>query len=125
MKGKKPYKCPICNYEFTHKQNLDRHIFAVHDGKNPHKCTICDATFKHIYNVKSHIQAVHDGIKPYGCSFCNYSTNHKPSLEKHRIAMHETNLEKKKSVQLPKKFKCQICSLKFIINIPFFKREIG
>ena len=36
--------------KFTNKQNLKKHIEAVHEGIKPFKCSICDVKFANNYN---------------------------------------------------------------------------
>ena len=58
--GKKPHQCSICDYSFANKQNLKKHIDAVHEGKKPHKCLICDYSFSRKDQLKNHIDANHE-----------------------------------------------------------------
>ena len=41
-KGKKPFKCDICDYRSPQKCHLNRHIASIHEGKKPFRCDICD-----------------------------------------------------------------------------------
>ena len=66
-KGKKLYKCLICDYNFTKKSNLKTHIDAIHEGKKPHKCSICDYSCTRKASFKIHIDAIHEGKKPHKC----------------------------------------------------------
>ena len=44
-KGKKPFKCNICDASFTRKGSLNIHMGSVHEGKKLFKCSICDTGF--------------------------------------------------------------------------------
>ena len=36
--------------KFANKQNLKKHVEAVHEGIKPFKCSICDLKFANNYN---------------------------------------------------------------------------
>ena len=36
--------------KFTNKQNLKKHVEAVHEGIKPFKCSVCDVEFANNYN---------------------------------------------------------------------------
>ena len=70
---------------FADKQNLKKHVEAVHEGINPFRCSICDlfannynpliqewylSSFVDEQNLEKHVEAVHEGIKPFKCSIC-------------------------------------------------------
>ena len=44
-KGKKSFKCNVCDTAFSEKSNLNGHIESVHDRKKPFRCNICDSSF--------------------------------------------------------------------------------
>ena len=37
---KKPFKCDLCNAEFTSKQRMKGHIATIHEGEKQFKCDI-------------------------------------------------------------------------------------
>ena len=81
---------------FADKQNLKKHVEAVHEGIKPFKCSICDLKFANNYNpliqewylssfvdkqnLKKHVEAVHEGIKPFKFSTCDFkfANNYNP-----------------------------------------------
>ena len=58
MKGKK-IECDRCGAKFPLKQNLNRHIEAVHEGKKPFKCDKCDVCFTQKSSMRTHISKIH------------------------------------------------------------------
>ena len=51
--------------KFTNKQNLKKHVEAVHEGIKPFKCSVCDVKFANKQNLKKHIETIHEGIKSF------------------------------------------------------------
>ena len=98
-KGTKSHTCSICDYSFSRKDHLMKHIESVHEGKKPHKCSICDYSASSNGNLKKHIEAVHEGKKPHKCSICDYSFSEKHHLKKHIESVHKGE----------KPHKCSIC----------------
>ena len=43
-RGRCATKCYICKISFSHNSSLKTHIAMVHEGKKPFKCPICDYT---------------------------------------------------------------------------------
>ena len=39
MKGKKPFKCEICDVTFAKKGDMKNHISSIHEREGPLKCT--------------------------------------------------------------------------------------
>ena len=60
---KKPFKCDICEYRCSQKNDMKRHIESVHEKKEPFKCDICDQKFNRKTNMTRHVATVHGGIK--------------------------------------------------------------
>ena len=54
-KESKSHKYSVCDYSCTQKQDLKRHIDAIHENKKPHKCSICDQSFSLKDSLKKHI----------------------------------------------------------------------
>ena len=57
--GKKPFKCNICEANFSRKDGLKTHVMNIHEQKKPLKCSICEATFSEKIGLKTHILNIH------------------------------------------------------------------
>ena len=60
---KKPFKCSICDKNFSEKGSMTKHMESVHEGKKPFKCSICDNNFSKKSNLTKHISSVHEEKK--------------------------------------------------------------
>ncbi|ESN95789.1 hypothetical protein HELRODRAFT_114581 [Helobdella robusta] len=60
----KPWKCPHCEKEFSHKSLLSIHS-RVHSKLKPFVCPVCAARFTQLGSLKSHISCVHFGEKSH------------------------------------------------------------
>ena len=106
---KRPFKCDICNMEFTRKFHLKNHIRCVHEKKKlikPYKCEICAKAFVAPSDLKLHHAVVHEGKKPFSCKECEENFASKQALLAHTRRRHtEEGLSEKRL----KIFFCQIC----------------
>ena len=57
---KKPFKCSVCEYEYSESSNINRQIASVHEGKKPFYCKICKPSFSEKGNMVLHISAIHE-----------------------------------------------------------------
>lgn len=106
---KRIFGCRRCNYVTDRKNNLKRHVMAMHqrcgrmleccdlafDSKaalrdhvisyhdSGYSCLYCQRSFCRKALLKRHL-AVHDGRKDYACADCGYATSHKSNLERHK-----------------------------------------
>ena len=85
---KKPFKCDMCDYSFSEKGSLKRHIASVHEGKKPFKCDVCSYSASERANLKRHIESVHEGIK-YICVICDKGFSSKSHLNRHVSSVHQ------------------------------------
>ena len=97
---KKKYKCSYCDRGFTRRDNMKKHIAAVHEGQKPFKCSICEASFTQSHHLKTHTKTVHEGQK-FKCSICDSSFTQSGDLKRHIATVHE------------KSFHCSICDASF------------
>ena len=65
---KKPFKCDMCDYSFSEKGSLKKHIASVHEGKKPFNCSICGYNCSEKGTLKKHIASVHEGKKVIKCT---------------------------------------------------------
>lgn len=60
-----PFKCsePGCNFEYTHRANLDQHMANTHTSdpatRKAHVCPVCSASYDKASSVKTHLK-LHD-----------------------------------------------------------------
>ena len=80
---KKPFKCEICNAEFTSKHGMKGHIATIHEGKKLFKCDICNASFGKKGNLNKHVATVHEGKKQFKCDICNAEFTSKGGMKGH------------------------------------------
>ena len=59
----KKFKCQICEFEFTQKCSLKKHIMFVHEKQKPFKCAICQKDFSRKLYLIDHIKSQHPAIK--------------------------------------------------------------
>ena len=45
MKGKKPFKCLVCDATFAGRDELNNHVASVHKVKGPFDYNTCDVGF--------------------------------------------------------------------------------
>ena len=56
--GQKPFKCDICDYTSSGKNNMDKHVAAVHEEKKPFKCDSCDYQCSLKIHMKTHSHCI-------------------------------------------------------------------
>ena len=78
-------ECSICDYCALRKENLKKHIEAVHEEEKPLKVK-CSAYVQTLLNLKEHIDSVQVICE---CSICDYRALGKEHLKKHIEAVHE------------------------------------
>ena len=89
----------ICDYMFSQKGDMIRHVATVHEKKKPHKCPLCDDCFGVKSSLKVHIRIVHEGIKrtpcikPFFCPICSGSFSLNAKLKKHMVSAHNLKAE--------------------------------
>ena len=97
QEGTKPFKCDICNSNFSRKDGLKRHK-SVHEGNKSQQCFVSRTA------LNRHIEEVHAGIKEYKCKTCEKQYTSKGNLNLHIRTVHEGK----------KPYSCEICDHRFI-----------
>ena len=93
MKNKNLHECGLCEFIFTQKTDLNRHMKTVHNTSNTSQekfqCKICDKDFQRIDNLQRH-EKIHQKFNiKIVCEVCLKHFNTKDDLKMHRIAYHE------------------------------------
>ncbi|XP_064638437.1 histone-lysine N-methyltransferase PRDM16-like [Lineus longissimus] len=106
---KKRHRCHHCRYSTNRRNNLQRHIQAMHSQTAiPLRC--CGTDFQNKAALRQHTRAchrdgytcqecgrvfcrkallrrhhsVHSGVREHVCDMCDYATSHKSNLERHK-----------------------------------------
>ena len=56
---RRPFACDICNFRFTSKQFLQRHL-TVHTNERKYKCELCSRAYKYRKGLNRHYKKFHD-----------------------------------------------------------------
>ena len=59
MIGKNTFKCDICDYSYSEKRDMNRHIASVHEGQKPFNCDICEYKCSLNQQLKQHVTKKH------------------------------------------------------------------
>ena len=71
--NKSRFQCDKCDKTFSQKQQMQKHISAVHEKQKPFKCDQCDKTFSQKENMETHRDQVHRQLKKFECDKCDRS----------------------------------------------------
>ena len=66
--GMKNHKCGLCGKSFKIRENLETHIYFVHEGDQNYNQ--CSKTFTQAGSLKAHVKAVHEDLKDQKCGKC-------------------------------------------------------
>ncbi|EGT50876.1 hypothetical protein CAEBREN_08758 [Caenorhabditis brenneri] len=83
-----PFKCDICQLQFSRAENLKNHK-RTHAGEKPFLCPVegCQRWFSSS-SVRRHHARTHSEEKPYDCKKCDKKYTHPCSLKNHIKAKH-------------------------------------
>ncbi|XP_046352685.2 neurofilament heavy polypeptide-like [Haliotis rufescens] len=88
--GRKPYKCPHCDYTSAFRGNLNTHIKGMHLHTRQYLCNTCKAAFKTLGALIGHTKRVHEGWKSpnqkiFICSVCEKRFTKKYHVDRHML----------------------------------------
>lgn len=88
--GRKPYKCPHCEYASAFRGNLNTHIKGMHLHTRQYLCNTCKAAFKTLGALIGHTKRVHEGWKSpnqkiFICSVCEKRFTKKYHVDRHML----------------------------------------
>ena len=86
---------PINNYfyiifSYSTRQNLNKHINAIHEKIKPFKCDLCDYACSQKSSMNSHKKHVHEGFK-FTCDSCDKQFSSRRNLTAHVEGYHNKN----------------------------------
>ncbi|XP_041358313.1 protein mel-28-like [Gigantopelta aegis] len=88
--GRRPYKCPHCDYTSAFRGNLNTHIKGMHLHTRQYLCNTCKAAFKTLGALIGHTKRVHEGWKSpnqkiFICSVCEKRFTKKYHVDRHML----------------------------------------
>ncbi|KAK3099172.1 hypothetical protein FSP39_000488, partial [Pinctada imbricata] len=88
--GRKPYKCPHCDYASAFRGNLNTHLKGMHLHTRQYLCNTCKAAFKTLGALIGHTKRVHEGWKSpnqkiFICSVCEKRFTKKYHVDRHML----------------------------------------
>lgn len=88
--GRKPYKCPHCDYSSAFRGNLNTHMKGMHLHTRQYLCNTCKAAFKTLGALIGHTKRVHEGWKSpnqkiFICSVCEKRFTKKYHVDRHML----------------------------------------
>ena len=63
-----PNKCIECDFAFSQKSDLRRHL-KIHSGEKSNKCNQCDFAFSRVSDLRRHWKT-HSGEMSFKCNQC-------------------------------------------------------
>lgn len=86
--GLRPFKCDLCDKDFTRNAHLKRHKQINHEGlKSANKevqCDQCEGTFANKHSLRKHVRKIHE-VKQYFCDVCGKSFHKNHLLRNHKM----------------------------------------
>lgn len=95
-KVEKPFECYLCRNRFKRKENLQNHIYSIHqrskDAKASHFCPNCSRSYHHKKDMVRHLR-YQCGVEPrFQCAFCPHRATFKANLKLHVKSHHPGNI---------------------------------
>jgi len=81
---------PGCDKVYRHSSSLRDHMHAHSDVKRPYACTLCDWAFSERSNLQRHMRG-HAGEKPFACRVCKRAFAQKSNMQTHMLRLHGEN----------------------------------
>ena len=119
--GKIPFKCPVCDENFSSRQDWKEHVRQM----NHFQCKLCDDKFQSLPKLSKHSTSIHaitidEGGTPFQCTFCKSGFENKQKIKNHPCSMQiqsnffETPINESKatagpSVAVNSFFQCKFC----------------
>ena len=75
------FTCHKCNYSFSSKANLKRHVNGGHSRRELFPCGKCNLSFVSYRSLTNHIQKTHLNWKPLSCDQCDSTFLRKSNLK--------------------------------------------
>ena len=107
--GLRPFKCDLCEKDFTQKSHLNTHHKNVHLKVEDSRfyCHSCSKYFTSTQKLDEHVIRIHSVAKRYTCEECGYATNTKRYLLRHSFSHKDLS-------EYP--FHCKDCKRRFIFQ---------
>lgn len=111
----KPFKCELCDMEFSSRSNRSRHI-KIHLNDRPHVCEICNRAFTIRHKLKTHMKT-HSTETPFKCELCEKSFKHLSQLKLHTTITHQDSEQCSEilaSIDTQRNFLCDLCGKSYL-----------
>ena len=94
-------KCDICEKNFAHRSNLNRHM-KLHERGTAHKCEVCHISYARQADLKRHMLRHDDNQASFACTVCDKVYQQKYLLSRHMVVHTKEG-----------RFQCSICDQTF------------
>ena len=86
--GQRPFKCDLCDKDFTRNAHLKRHKQINHEGLKSAdiqvKCDQCENIFANKHSLRKHVKKIHE-VKQYFCDICDKKFHKNFLLRVHKL----------------------------------------
>jgi len=94
-------KCDICEKNFAHRSNLNRHM-KLHERGTAHKCEVCHISYARQADLKRHMLRHDENQASFACTVCDKVYQQKYLLSRHMVVHTKEG-----------RFQCSICDQTF------------